>query len=86
MGAAFHDPSKRTIFLIEDTVETPHFDFINMGAMQLYSPSASNCPNLWDLNEVLDQVKADLILVPSRADEWFIYRCREYSEPRLSAR
>lgn len=64
------------MYLVEDTIESAHYDLSHMCKLILFCLSYSLLKDL----AVFEQTKPDVILVPSRADEEFIALCQDYSE------
>lgn len=75
VGFAYYDPVKCTMFVLEDTEETPHFDLTKM----------SSWPNfLYNFAVILifiviDQATPDVVLTSSKADDEFMDTLRDHS-------
>ncbi|KAH7334893.1 muts domain V-domain-containing protein [Rhizoctonia solani] len=59
VGGVYYNPENATMYLMEDTTDSSHFDLMRM---------------------FLEQIKADVCLVSSRADEHLIIFCQEFME------
>ena len=67
---------KSTVFVLEDTTESRHFDLLKLCMCNLVPMSSS----LALRSTVLEQTHPDVALISSRADEGAIEVLREFSQ------
>jgi DNA mismatch repair protein MSH5 len=74
LGAAYYEPAKGIIHVLEDTQETLHFDLTRMRNV------LANASLIYTLTPctVLEQIQPDMVLTSTKSDEEFMDVLRDH--------